>query len=223
MSTFTIDSENNITAHGEIPAGATITCNRFATEKELAKLSAEWPGARLVEIWNSFAGVAPFTDLKPVKKFTSRKAAVARIWAAVTRLSPDRAQPAADVAPAKGKAKKSPAKAPRRARAQKGADESRSNKKAEVIAMMKRAKGATLAEIVEATGWQKHTVRGFVSILGSKGGREDRVLEERRRGAQLPHREVATWVRCSQNAACGSRWGGVFHVLAIAVSGILLI
>jgi hypothetical protein len=47
----------------------------------------------------------------------------------------------------------------------------RSNKKAEVIAMMERAKGATLAEIMEVTGWQKHTVRGFVSILGSKGGR----------------------------------------------------
>ena len=46
----------------------------------------------------------------------------------------------------------------------------RSNKKAEVIALMKRAKGATLDEIVAATGWQKHTVRGFVSILGSKGG-----------------------------------------------------
>jgi len=44
------------------------------------------------------------------------------------------------------------------------------NKKAEVIAMMKRAKGATLAEIMSATGWQRHTVRGFVSILGSKGG-----------------------------------------------------
>ena len=27
-----------------------------------------------------------------------------------------------------------------------------------------------LAEIVAATGWQNHTVRGFVSILGSKGG-----------------------------------------------------
>jgi len=26
------------------------------------------------------------------------------------------------------------------------------------------------AEIVEATCWQKHMVRGFVSILGSKGG-----------------------------------------------------
>ncbi len=23
---------------------------------------------------------------------------------------------------------------------------------------------------MEVTGWQKHTVRGFVSILGSKGG-----------------------------------------------------
>jgi predicted transcriptional regulator len=66
--------------------------------------------------------------------------------------------------------KKSPPKASRRARAQKGATESRSNKKAEVIALMKRAKGATLPEIIEATGWQKHTVRGFVSILGSKDG-----------------------------------------------------
>ena len=36
--------------------------------------------------------------------------------------------------------------------------------------MMKRANGATLDEIIEATGWQKHTVRGFVSILGSKDG-----------------------------------------------------
>jgi hypothetical protein len=45
-------------------------------------------------------------------------------------------------------------------RAQKGATEARSNKKAEVIAMMKRAKGATLAEIMKATAWQRHTVRG---------------------------------------------------------------
>ena len=46
----------------------------------------------------------------------------------------------------------------------------RVNKKAEVIAMMKRAKGATLPEIMSATDWQKHTIRGFVSILGNKGG-----------------------------------------------------
>ena len=41
-----------------------------------------------------------------------------------------------------------------------------------MIALMKRAKGVTMAEIVEATGWRKHTVRGFVSILGSKGGQK---------------------------------------------------
>ena len=43
------------------------------------------------------------------------------------------------------------------------------NKKAQVIALMKRPKGATLAEIVALTGWQHHTVRGFVSILGKNG------------------------------------------------------
>jgi hypothetical protein len=28
----------------------------------------------------------------------------------------------------------------------------------------------TLAEITAATDWQAHTVRGFISILGRKGG-----------------------------------------------------
>jgi hypothetical protein len=70
---------------------------------------------------------------------------------------------------AKAAAPKKAAQAPR-GRAPKGEAEERSNKKADIIAMMKRAKGATMAEIVATTGWQKHTVRGFVSILGSKGG-----------------------------------------------------
>jgi hypothetical protein len=169
MSTFTIDSDNNITALAGLPTGAEES-QSFSNEKELAKLTAEWPASRLIETWNSFAGVAPFDGLKPVKKFTSRKSAVARIWQAVQRLSRDGAQQAATVAPARGKSKKAPAKATRRARAQKGATEARANKKAEVIAMMKRAKGATLAEIMEATSWQRHTIRGFVSLLGSKGG-----------------------------------------------------
>ena len=74
------------------------------------------------------------------------------------------------------KTKRTPAKkakpAKRTARAKKAARPkvNRANKKAEVIALMKRAKGATLAEIMAATKWQAHTVRGFVSILGSKGG-----------------------------------------------------
>src|SRR6202521_6051745 len=153
MSTFTIDAENNITALAG-PATGTDQSQSFSNAKELAKLTAEWPASRLVDTWNSFAGVAPFDDLKPVKKFTSRKAAVTRIWQAVQRLSPDGAPQAAPVAPAKAGSKKSPVKAPRRVRAQKGGIESRSkrsNKKAEVVAMMKRAMGATLAEIMENT------------------------------------------------------------------------
>ena len=79
--------------------------------------------------------------------------------------------------PAAAKPKRKPAKkaksAKKTARVKKAAAKPKgdgTNKKAEVIAMMKRAKGATLAEIMTATGWQPHTVRGFVSILGSKGG-----------------------------------------------------
>jgi Protein of unknown function (DUF3489) len=169
MTTFTIDSDNNITALAGPPASAE-NLQSFSTPKELAKLTEEWPASRLLDTWNSFAGVAPFHDLKPVKKFTNRKTAVARIWKAVERLSPHAAPQATPVRTEKTPSKKSPAKASRRARGQKGASESRSNKKAEVIALLKRAKGATLPEIMEATGWQKHTVRGFVSVLGSKGG-----------------------------------------------------
>jgi hypothetical protein len=74
------------------------------------------------------------------------------------------------------KGKRTPAKkakpAKKTARAKKAGKPAaeRNNKKAEVITLMKRAKGATLAEIMAVTKWQAHTVRGFVSILGSKGG-----------------------------------------------------
>ena len=77
MSIFTIDGENNITAHVGLPAGVDAS-QLFSSAKELAKLTVEWPASRLVDTWNSFAGVAPFDELKPVKKFTSRKAAVTR-------------------------------------------------------------------------------------------------------------------------------------------------
>src|SRR5205807_2436268 len=138
----------------------------------LAKVSTDWPLSRFVEIWNGIPGQTP------VKKFQDRKKAVARIWAAIQPLAGN-GQPTETAAgpepprkagkPAKkGKTAKPATKVSGKAASVKASD--RSNKKAEVIAMMTRAKGATLAEIMEATGWQKHTVRGFVSILGSKGG-----------------------------------------------------
>lgn len=86
MKTFTIDEQNNITAFGSKEEAAGATGLAFSSQKELTKLSAEWPVSRLIEIWNGFAGVAPFGELKPVKKFTDRKVAVARIWQAIQRL-----------------------------------------------------------------------------------------------------------------------------------------
>jgi hypothetical protein len=57
MATFIIDSDNNITAHAGLPPSAD-NLESFSTAQELAKLSAGWPASRLLETWNSFAGVA---------------------------------------------------------------------------------------------------------------------------------------------------------------------
>lgn len=64
---FTIDSDNILTVHETAPAAEPDTIT-ISTEKDLKKATADWPIARLVEVWNGFAGVAPLGDLKPVKE-----------------------------------------------------------------------------------------------------------------------------------------------------------
>ena len=171
MNTFTIDANNNITAFASLDdarAAKITNAEYFGTSQELAKLVASWPRARPIEIWNSFAGVAPFTTLKPVKKFTNRKVAVERIWTAIQVLLANVAKPAANVPPVRGKRKKDAQQGKRRHTAPGGAKDPANvaregSKKSEVIDLMRRSQGATLAEIMELTGWQAHTVRGFVS------------------------------------------------------------
>jgi hypothetical protein len=52
----------------------------LATAAQFSQAAASWPASRLVEVWNSFAGLLPFVELKEVKRFTDHTSAVMRIW-----------------------------------------------------------------------------------------------------------------------------------------------
>jgi septal ring-binding cell division protein DamX len=188
MTTFTIENEsNNITLHATAEEAETVAkAECFSTSDELIALAANWPAARLIEIWNSIPGNLP------VKKFTDRKTALSRIWKAIQSLGESASEPspepevtselvstsgeaeaaeanvseqAPDVAPADEeptkkatRAKKTPTGEPQAAkRTREG------SKTATVVDLMKRAGGVTLKAIMEATGWQAHSVRGFIS------------------------------------------------------------
>ena len=183
MTTFTIDTDNNITAfstpdHAEAAIGA--GAQAFASKEELEKLATEWPAERRVAIWNSLPGV------KPVKGFKSAKVAAGRIWDRIQNLSqpeqpkaerkPKGGAPAAKGAPAKPKASKkatsakSAPKPPQKAKTAKAKNVREGSKTAQVVAMLQRKNGATITEIMQKMGWQKHTVRGFMAGAMKKAG-----------------------------------------------------
>ncbi|MFL1464350.1 DUF3489 domain-containing protein [Roseococcus sp. DSY-14] len=68
-----------------------------------------------------------------------------------------------------------PARTPRDPAAPRKAREG--TKQETVLALLRRAEGATIAQISEATGWQQHTVRGFFAGLKKRQGIEVQVLE----------------------------------------------
>jgi hypothetical protein len=45
-----------------------------------------------------------------------------------------------------------------------------STKTAQVVAMLQRDSGATITEVMESMGWQRHTVRGFMAGAMKKAG-----------------------------------------------------
>ena len=189
MTTFAIDCDQNITTFDslkEATAADLAGAEYFGSQEELTQLAASWPSNRLIEIWNSLPGVTP------VKKFKDRTTALARIWKATQALTPPESTTEATVgaqarhaAPKGTRTPKTATQAVKRATVRQGAkrvtaskanagkkaapvrqggkEARQGSKKAEVLELMRRKQGATLQEIMKATGWQAHTVRGFVS------------------------------------------------------------
>ena len=162
---------------------------RFVCHREgTGRTGKAWPAERLLAVWNSLPGVTPAKRLKDSKTATSR------IWERIqdlgeaTKPKPAQAgKPKADKkvkggaqaakgAPAKAKtskkatpAKKAP-KAKMAAKAKEATGPREGSKTAQVVAMLQRAKGATLTEIMEKMNWQRHTVRGFMAGAMKKAG-----------------------------------------------------
>jgi hypothetical protein len=190
MTTFTIDTDNNITAHAtpeEAAATTTTPFDTFSSQQEFTELAKSWPGERLLAIWSSLPGV------QPIRKFKDYRAAASRIWeriqgmAAPVPAPPTPAKPkverhakggarAAQGASAKGKVAHKATTAKAAATAKKTAPAPpvtaprQTSKTAQVIAMLQRKNGATLSEIMKSMGWQKHTVRGFMAGAMKKAG-----------------------------------------------------
>jgi Protein of unknown function (DUF3489) len=99
------------------------------------------------------AAEAQATTVKPAKKAT-------------------RGAQRATVASKKAKSGKKATPAKKAAKRAKKADGARDGSKtAKVLEMLKRPGGATAKELLKVTGWQPHSLRGFVSgMLGKKMG-----------------------------------------------------
>ena len=142
-------------SRAEAEASGVAHADMFESGEQLSSLVGSWPGARLVELWNALPGV------RPVRRFTNRRIAAERIWRAVQSLDPS---PVASKARSRkpngtGKGKT--------AGERKGAGHG--TKRERVLQMLRQPGGATLQALVQATGWQAHSIRGFLSGTLSKG------------------------------------------------------
>jgi hypothetical protein len=136
MKTFRVDAENRIEVSDQGADMPQTSC--FTSREELARLTAQWPMTRLLAVWHGLPGATE------VRRFTSRAAAVNRIWKAVQILAPATLTRARQ--PDAGKEKTAAG-----------------GRKGQLIEMLKAPGGATLPELMQASGWQSHSLRGFIS------------------------------------------------------------
>jgi hypothetical protein len=165
MKFYTIEQEtNNICVHASVKeAQAVANAERFSSEATLTKLAAAWPTSRLISIWNTLPGAVP------VRKFASRKLAVSRIWKSVQTLG-NEPNPAAEPGVPNEAHATSPAQGRRHRtrRTNKRTTDRTMSRTDTILALLRRPEGANLNEIMDATGWQSHSVRGFISGMVRK-------------------------------------------------------
>jgi len=199
---LTISKDNFITVLDSLAdAESNPGTEHFSSLEELAQLASNWPTARLVEIWNNLPGVTSVKKFTGRSTGVTRiwkalqELAPAPVEAVAEHQAESIAEPeppqapeqagaaqpetatedanvapqAADVAPVEAEpaTETTPAK-----RQRTGAP--RGGSKSEIIlGLLKREGGASLQELMEATGWQKHSVRGFLAgTVGKKMGLE---------------------------------------------------
>ena len=128
-----------------------------------------------------------------------------------------RARPRAKKTAKGGKAKAAPkkeAKAGKKAKpahAKEASTPRAESKGAKILELIGRPKGATLAEIVKATDWQKHSIRGFLSTAAKKHGLkiESTKTEAGDRVYQIKNRDSGS--RSEQRPPLARVW--LFHLL----------
>ena len=104
------------------------------------------------------------------EKASSKKTATAKKGAPKGKKSAKGAKPKAAAKDKKPTPETKAPKAKKAAKAQETEGPREGTKTAQVVAMLQRKNGATLAEIMEKMGWQKHTVRGFMAGAMKKAG-----------------------------------------------------
>jgi len=177
MPTFIVDRENRIRI---IRSEKEITRGReaFTTQQSLAALATRWPGKRLVQIWNAIPGA------KPTNRFTDRRIAIGRIWNAIQSMRTGAANKDQPTPGVKEAAKRKRTQEPRR-NTKPGLKTGKlrvESKTAVIIRLLQRRIGVTLKDLMAATGWQAHSMRGFISAGRKRMGL--RVESSKRRDGQ---------------------------------------